>query len=259
MKRFLPLLLLLFLLLTACGNVQSPGPPALSDLPEDTVVSAPSASALPASASEPSPASEEPASPSPETDWRAFYQPVFDCYASLLDALENDTYDFDGLVYDLTPNIELLIYSKARLGYCLRDLDGDAVPELITGLMTDDYYYSNIAAALFTLKDSEPELVFASMARSRYEFLPDGSFLYEGSGGAAYYDVFVCHYSDGGMSEEYGAFHEGDRGFFLVTAGGKDTGILTDISESAFYEYVDRLNQMIGSAPILTMMEIYER
>ena len=253
MKRFLSLLLLFFFLLTACGNVQSPVSPALSDVPEETPAPTP-----PASVPVRTPAVEETASHSPEPDWRASYQPVFDCYASLLDALDKDAYDFEDLTYDLTPNIELLTYSKARLGYCLQDLDGDAVPELLTGLMTDDYYYSNIALSLFTLKEGQPEMIFASMARSRYEYFSEGGFLYEGSGGAAYYDVFVCHYSDAGIFEEYGAFHEGDRGFFLVTAGGKSTGILTDISEGSFYEYVDRLNQMIGSAPILTMMEIYE-
>ena len=47
---------------------------------------------------------------------------------------------------------------------------------------------------------------------------------------------------------------------FIVnpTAGGKDTGILTEIAEDEFYEYFDKLDRMIGSGPILKMMEIYD-
>ena len=256
MKKIFPFLLALFLL-SSCGAVSSSSPAAPA---ARTAVPEPTATPAPVTETpEPTASAEEFPSPSPEIDWRAAYQPVFDCYAALKDSVAAGEIDFAGMEqYDLTPNFDLLMYSKAKLGYALQDLDSDGVPELIAGLMTDDYYYSNIAASLFTLKDGEPELVFASMARSRYEFFSEGGFLYEGSGGAAYYDVFDCEYSDGAMHEEYGAFHEGDRGFFLVTAGSKETGILTDISEDSFYEYVNRLNQMIGSAPVLTMMEIYE-
>jgi hypothetical protein len=255
MKKILPLLLAV-LLLSACGAASSPAPAAQTATPEP--VRAPEAA--PAAATpELSPSAEPLPSPSPETDWRAAYQPVFDCYSALKDSVAKGEIDFNSMeIYDLTPNFDLLTYSKAKLGYTLQDLDGDEVPELIVGLMTDDFYYSNIAAALFTMKDSAPSLVFTSMARSRYQYFSEGCFLYEGSGGAAYYDVFVCRYSGGEIHEEYGAFHEGDRGFFLVTAGGKESGILTEIAEDAFYEYVDKLDRMIGSAPILKMMEIYE-
>lgn len=258
MKRILPLILSI-VLLSACGHPAVSSSGISTALPDTAEISVPSP---------PIPA-EAPLTPSPEPvpevsvepDWLAVYQPVFDCYASLLDCYQGGDVDLEqlnGLRYDLSPNYDLILYSKARLGYSLDDLDGNGIPELIVGLMTDDLFYSNIAASLFTLIDEEPSLVFASMARSRYEYFSEGGFLYEGSGGAAYYDVFVNRYSEGKLYPEYGAFHEGDKGFFLVTAGGKETGISTAIEEGQFYEYTDRLNRLIGSGPVLTMMDIYE-
>ena len=250
MKKIPFLLLTLLFLLAGCGAAEASVPesaaptaaPAVSSSPVLSERSAPQA-AVPEDA--------------PDRDWLTVYSPVFSAYALLSRHLDTDDYDDapGDPEYDLSFNLELFRRSKARPGYCLEDLDGDGVPELIIGLMTDDFYYSNIVAAIFTLKEDAPVPVFMSSLRDRIRFLAGGGFLHTVSETASSLDMFVCSYTDGALIPAYGASHEDDEGFFLITEGGRENGQRTQVDEARFNEYTRSLEEMVGSAPILTMMD----
>ena len=78
---------------------------------------------------------------------------------------------------------EMIAYSQ-HVGYALRDLNGDGIPELLVmGIGTDDFS-NGMLYDLYTLANGEAVQLACSRARSRYYLHEDGSILNEGSNGA---------------------------------------------------------------------------
>ncbi len=258
MKKLIPLLLAAILLLSACGAKNSE--PAQAPFLEAN----PSAqSSQKTELSETVSSGTDEQNSSVETDWLVLYAPVFDSYKELFSVV--DAYkqgnevpiDLSDSNYDVSQNLSLFLESQAKPGSCLQDLDGDGAPELIIGLMTDDFFYSRIIAGLFTVEDGTPKQVFTSYTRSRYCLSSDGGFIYEGSGGAAYSDYYSCTFSDTALHIDYGVYSDGDRGFFYCENGGRENAAKTEsISQSQFSEYYNRLDSMIIDPPEYTMIEI---
>ena len=164
--------------------------------------------------------------------------------------------DLTDLDYDLENNLSLYLESLAKPGYCLIDLDGNGVPELLVGLMTDDAFYSRIVASVFTVENGAPGLVFTSYTRSRYCLSSEGGFIYEGSGGAAYSDYYACSFSGGVLTRSYGVYSDGDRGFFYCENGDREGAAKTEsITQEQFSEWFDRLDSRIIDPPELTIMD----
>ena len=257
MRRYIPLLLAIILLLSACVTKNND--------PEQTPVQENKPSPQSSQKAElPEAINTEPADQnvSGETDWLALYAPVFDSYRELFVAVEaykqgsEPPVDLSGSDYDLESNLSLFLESMAKPGFCLQDLDGNGTPELIMGLMTDDFFYSRIVAGLFTIEDGAPKQVFTSYTRSRYCLSSLGGFIYEGSGGAAYSDYYQCGFSGNSLKVDHGVYSDGDRGFFYCEGGDRESAPTQEsISEAQFAEYFNKLDSMIIDPPEYTMLE----
>lgn len=89
------------------------------------------------------------------------------------------------------------------VGYMFKDLTGDGFSELIIAAVADNedsWYNTPDIFAIYTIAHDMPFLLIEGMARSSYYLLDDGTFLYEGSGGAAYSGVGNFRMSQGGTS-----------------------------------------------------------
>ena len=96
---------------------------------------------------------------------------------------------------------EISGYSEG-VGYALKDLDRNGVPELlIAGQGTDDFS-EGMVYDLYTLVDGQPVNVLISSARNRWYLLRDNRLLNEGSGGAAY--SYISTWTLSGAELEFG-------------------------------------------------------
>ncbi len=80
---------------------------------------------------------------------------------------------------------EVAAYSNG-VGFALKDLDKNGVPELIIAGMDTDDFSEGMANDIYTLVGGRPVNVVTSGARNRYYLLTDNRVLNEGSGGAAH-------------------------------------------------------------------------
>ncbi len=71
-----------------------------------------------------------------------------------------------------------------EIGYLIRDINNDEVPELLIGVSNE--YAGNDIYALFTVKDLKPHYVLEGRSRSSYALINGGKLYYCGSNGAAY-------------------------------------------------------------------------
>ena len=88
--------------------------------------------------------------------------------------------------YAVENGLSYLINYIDALGYAMKDIDKNGVPELIIAPISGDYIDPRMIVELYTLVDGQPVKLCESMERSRFYLLPDNSIYYEGSGGAAY-------------------------------------------------------------------------
>ena len=257
MKRYIPLLLTVLLLLSVCGAKKAA--PAQTPVPE----SKPAVQSSQKDVKPDAVISDEPEQDAAaETDWLTVYSPVFDSYKDLFVVVEaykqgsDAPVDLSASDYDLGDNLSLFLESMATPGFCLSDIDSNGTPELIVGLMTDDYFYSRIIAGLFTIEDGTPKNVFTSYTRSRYCLSSDGGFIYEGSDGAAYSDYYHCSLFGSTLNTDYGVYSDGDNGFFSFENGSRESAEkIEGISREQFSEYYNKLDSMIIDPPEYTMMD----
>lgn len=93
--------------------------------------------------------------------------------------------------------------SLGVVGYTFMDLTGDGFSELVVGAVSsseDSWFDKPELFAVYTIAHDMPWLLFEGFAKSSYYLLDDGTFLYEGSGGAAYSMVGNYRMSQGGTS-----------------------------------------------------------
>ena len=95
---------------------------------------------------------------------------------------------------------EMTGYS-AGVGYALKDLDRNGVPELIIAGQGTEDFSEGMVYDLYTLVNGQPANVVTSSARNRWYLLRDNRLLNEGSGGAAY--SFVSTWTLSGADQQF--------------------------------------------------------
>ena len=116
------------------------------------------------------------------TDYEASYASVL---ADFTEVFDNTDSDFDG-VLGVLEIINLRGRNEALdcIGYTIKDMNGDNVPEFVVGFIDADGKGSEILA-LYTYKDNAPVFVFEGMTKSAYFLMNDGNLFYQGADGAA--------------------------------------------------------------------------
>lgn len=110
------------------------------------------------------------------------YKSVIDGYrAAYLSGRQEDI----GYLFD--NNLSEMAAYSAGVGYALKDLDKDGVPELLIAGIDPVYpEYNKAIYDVYTLDGGNPTQLAVSMARKRYSLRTDGSLFWEGAGGASY-------------------------------------------------------------------------
>ena len=194
---------------SAEAQAEETAEPASEDLPEESAAAESAAEA---------PAAEEKADAA-FAEAEAAYAPVIEKYRALYeDGLNSDRqYIWDNALS------EIAAYSEG-IGYALRDLDDNGIPELLVAGMETVEFSKSILYDLYTLADGAPVQVVSSQARARYYLLEDNTVLFEGSGGAAYSYIFVNRLKGSELEKEKLLFTNMD---------GEDTG---EFSIGCYYQ-----------------------
>ena len=118
--------------------------------------------------------------PEPETiDYVNFYSSIIEKYRIAKQAsVSNPGAAYE---YDVSEWIEYFDH----VGYALKDLDENGVPELIVAGISPTYDPGPVLFEVFTLENKTPVQLLVSWARSRNFLLPDNRIYNEGSGGAS--------------------------------------------------------------------------
>ncbi|MCI5486232.1 MAG: hypothetical protein MR426_14470 [Clostridiales bacterium] len=126
-----------------------------------------------------------------EKDYEAVYAPVLASIADLLSCenpVEHVSAPGETGIYEFrmgtTPEDAL-----RKVGYTLQDLNSDSIPELIIAQVDSQegtLSHGKQILAVYSCIQSSPHLLLEGWARNRFYLLSDGSFLNQGSGGAAY-------------------------------------------------------------------------
>ena len=152
----------------------------------------------------------------------------------------------------------------SQIGYQIKDLSGDGVPELIVASMPLEGDADSICNILdiYTVKDGDVKLVCEGWARNGWFLLNDGSLYNSGSNGAAYAIFADYDLSEDGtelVARDYYFTYEKtegnyeDIGFYHNTTGMYDKNVseLLDMSEDAFWGLMENYQSRIVN-PTLT-------
>ena len=83
-------------------------------------------------------------------------------------------------------NLMIRDIAPETLGYAVKDLDDNGIPELAIGTVSGDGFYGKLILDLYTVdKEGEPVLIFSSIERDRYYYAGGNRFANLGSSSAA--------------------------------------------------------------------------
>lgn len=146
-------------------------------------------------------------------------------------------------------------YALRTVGSVIKDLNGDAVPELLIGNCNSNEIY-----ALYTLVEETPVLCFEGYARNRYYLLEDGSIYNLSSGGAMYSAAAVYTLSEDATAlvcKDFYFTYEKDDSFEEIGVYYNQTGEWdkevsqeTELSSEQFWELTDAWDAQIQRLPI---------
>ena len=185
-----------------------------------------------------------------------------DAYAPILENLRNiltkglEGRDREDGEYGVMEAVQGREGSEAlrSVGWLVRDLSGDGVPELVIGSVEqgeDGKFRGSQIYALYTLKNGKPHLTQEGTFRNAFALMDNGQFFHHGSGGAMYSIFGVFALTQDGTSlvcQDYWFTHEKNRttwelGFYHNSSGQMDTAVSEEVSETTFMEQTEKLSQ----------------
>lgn len=126
------------------------------------------------------------------------------------------------------------------IGYTVRDVSGDGIPELVIGRTSPKEYAGTMIYGVYTAGNGEPELIFGGWERSRYYPKPDGTIFYRGSGGSMYTLFGIYALSEDGTAlicRDYWFSHEKNPtrtvvGYYHNTTGERNPSLSEELNIS---------------------------
>lgn len=186
------------------------------------------------------------------TDYNAKYEETLKKYYDAIVNYDKDTIDYEGfegvVEYTMNAGVENAL---DEIGYAIKDISGDGVPELLIGIIEDETKrIGSQILAVYTCVDGKVQYVFDAWMRNAYFIRKDNSIFNSGSGGAAQAIFGLYQLSKDGTtleckeyyfsSEKDGNYN--DIGFYTNTSGKFDVSISQEIPEREFWSEYDRLN-----------------
>ena len=120
-------------------------------------------------------------------DFLTAYGSVINKYRTALSNILNG----NGSAFDY--GVSEWVNSAEHVGYALKDIDKNGIPELIIGgINTQEYYVGSVIFEIFTLSNNLPVSVATSHERHCFSLLTDNRLYYEAFGGAGhtYYETY---------------------------------------------------------------------
>lgn len=197
-------------------------------------------------------------------DYNDIYKDIKADFISLFD---NTDKEFDGAI-----GVSEIINQRGKnesldvIGYAVKDLSGDNIPEFIVGVIDEDSKGSEILA-LYTVKNEKPVFVFESMTRSAYFLMNDGNLFYQGSAGAMYsiFGSYALTEKAELVCNDYWFTYEKDKtsyeiGYYHNTTGEFDKAVSEElnVTEDEFFNKQSALiaeKTTIKLTPFATVVE----
>lgn len=135
----------------------------------------------------------------------------------------------------------------SQVGYQVADMNGDAIPELIIGTISDTEagYIAEDILASYTLSEGEPVLLFAENDWEIYYYLEDGTVYNSFAAGYDYFSVYHHQIKNGSLQTLSFLtidFSEGDNGKYywnVYDDNGNSQEESTEISEAEYYQKLE--------------------
>lgn len=122
--------------------------------------------------------------------YEELYSDILDKCAIILDSDINDIVDDDAYIGLMETKMGDAQDALDNVGYIIKDISGDGIPELMVGYVTDikdeDVRHNGVMLTYTLDKKLKPVKVFEGWYRNYYEYKGKGVFNYQGSGGAMY-------------------------------------------------------------------------
>lgn len=187
-KIFLSVIATFYLSMTACGLINNKKPSVVPGIQTSPV---PRMDGLPENLASEIP-TEEPITPEPTStptpvpiSYQQVYRELLERFYSIVTE-GGDDWDYgpgEIGVYEIV-NYSSTFEAPLVVGYAIKDISGDGIPELIIGQTFVNNHTipeTNLVYAVFTSIDGEPTLTFEGWARNGYIYYGNGKFYNSGS------------------------------------------------------------------------------
>ena len=189
-------------------------------------------------------------------DFLHSYSSVMDAYQTAFSSGKNT----DGEYMWSHELSELAAYSGG-VGYALKDLDKNGIPELIIApVLPEDADTSRTVFGLYTLENDVPVNIATSSARVRYFVRTDNSILYRGSGGASYTYITVKKLNGSTLEDTESVFtdyDEADSATVFYSQQGASESFPSEksirITEDEFYSRWQQMEESIYIPALTTI------
>ena len=200
-KRLLVFLLLLCVMLTACGKTNVNKPDNATDKTDTET----------------------------KVDYALKYEDVLAKTYEFIKNIDSQVGPDDGMAGIWDAALALEDEALVEIGYTFKDLNGDDVSELLIGSFNnaDDAFVNNEIYMIYTLKNDTPEFLLEGMSRNMYSLKDDGSFFNMGSNGAAYSIIGTYHISKDNevVCDDYYFTYPDDNDSSIIEIYHNNTGV----------------------------------